>query len=173
MVKLPKSFKLDIACGQTKPEGWIGVDIAGENVDVFHDLEVYPWPFKDESVEEARASHYFEHTKDAMKFMDEVYRILKPGAQFHIICPYYNSMRCWQDPTHTRAVSEASFLYFNAEWRKTNKLDHYPVKCDFDFQYGYSFYPEWANRSDESRQFAIKHYMNVVSDIHVTLTKRG
>lgn len=45
-------------------------------------------------------------------------------AKATILAPYYTSMRCWQDPTHTRAISEASFLYFNKDWRVQNKLDH-------------------------------------------------
>ena len=81
-------------------------------------------------------------------------------------------MRCWQDPTHKRAISEATFLYFNKEWRKANNLSHYNIESDFDFVYGYDIAPEWANRSEEARSFAIKHYTNVINDIHVTLTKR-
>jgi hypothetical protein len=81
-------------------------------------------------------------------------------------------MRCWQDPTHKRAISEATFLYYNKQWRDTNKLDHYPIHCDFDYTYGYDINAIWANRSEEARNFAISHYMNVVNDIHVVLTKR-
>ena len=166
-------MKLDIACGQNKQEGFTGVDIvACEGVDVVHNLEQYPWPFENESVDEAFCSHYVEHTVCLMKFMDEVYRILKPGGKLTVVSPYYNSIRCWQDPTHTRAISEASFLYFNKDWRVQNKLDHYPINCDFDFTYGYSLTPDWASRSEEARNFAIRHYMNVVSDIHVNLTKK-
>ncbi len=169
-----KTIKLDIACGQNKREGFKGVDIApGKGVDFVHDLEKYPWPFADNSVEEANISHYVEHVRDLIKFMNELHRIMKPGAQCSIVSPYYSSMRAWQDPTHVRAISEATFLYFNQKWLSDNKLDHYGVKADFDFSYGYAFYPEWANRSEEARAFAVKHYNNVVSDIQVALVKRG
>jgi hypothetical protein len=30
----------------------------------------------------------------------------------------------------------------------------------------------WANRSQEARDFAIKHYWNIINDIHIVLTKR-
>lgn len=171
--KFPVPFKLDIACGQTRPEGFYGVDIAkGENVDMVYDLEKFPWPFPDNSVDEATCSHYIEHTKDIIKFMDEVYRILKPGAKALIRAPYYNSVRAWQDPTHTRVISEATFLYYNREWRVNNKLDHYPIKSDFDYGFGYDFMPDWAMRSEEAKAFAVRHYTNVVADIQVVLTKR-
>lgn len=169
-----KLLKLDLACGQNKQPGFIGVDyVKGKGIDVVHDLEKYPWPFKANSVDEVHISHYIEHVKDLVKFMNELHRVMKPGAQCTIVAPYYSSMRAWQDPTHVRAISEATFLYFNQEWLKNNKLDHYKVTADFDFSYGYALHPEWQNRSEESRAFAIQHYLNVVSDIQVVLTKRG
>ena len=115
---------------------------------------------------------YIEHVQDLMKFMDEVYRVLKKGATAMFVAPYYSSMRSMQDPTHIRPISEATFLYYNKKWREDNKLDHYPIHCDFDFTYGYVLAPEWVNRSQESRDFAIKHYNNVITDIQVVVTKR-
>jgi predicted SAM-dependent methyltransferase len=171
--ELIKELKLDLASGQRKTEGYFGIDIAaGEGIDAVVDLEVYPWPIESDSAEDIVCNHYFEHVTDLMQFMNEVYRILKPGGKIKIVSPYYTSMRCWQDPTHKHAISEATFLYYNKEWRKNNKLDHYPIDCDFDYTYGYDVDAMWANRSDEARAFAIKHYQNIVSDIHVVMTKR-
>ena len=167
-------IRVDIGCGQNKKEGFIGVDIADiEGVDIVHDLNIYPYPIKDNSVSEIFISHYIEHTHDIMKFMHELHRILKVGGRVDIIAPYYNSVRCWQDPTHRWAISEASFYYYNKEWRKANKLDHYPITCDFDFHVsGYMLFPEWQSRSEEAKMFAIKHYTNVIMDMQVLLTKR-
>jgi SAM-dependent methyltransferase len=166
--------KLDIACGQNKQEGFIGIDqCVLPNVDIVHNLELFPWPIESNSIDEARCVHYIEHTSDLIAFMEELYRILKPNAQCTLSAPYYSSIRAWQDPTHKRAISEASFLYFNKNWREQNKLDHYNIKCDFDFSYGYVLTPAWSTRSDEARNFAITHYINVISDIQVILTKKG
>lgn len=166
-------FRINLACGQNKTKEFFGVDIAkAPGVDLVYDLERFPWPFPDNSVDEAFCNHYIEHTKDIIKFMDEVYRILRPGASITIRAPYYNSMRAWQDPTHTRVISEATFLYYNKEWRVINKMDHYPIKSDFDYTFSYNFMPDWAMRSEDARAFAIKHYTNVVSDIQIILTKR-
>lgn len=169
----PVLLKLDLACGQSKREGFLGVDIVPmDGVDIVADLTRFPWPWKTASVEAVQISHYIEHVPDLIAFMNELGRIMAPGGQATIIAPYYTSMRCWQDPTHVRAISEASFLYYNREWREQNKLTHYPITCDFDFQYGYAMTPDWANRAEEARAFAIRHYWNVVQDIHVTMTKR-
>lgn len=178
--KAAKPLKVNLACGQTKEEGWVGVDVVRcPGVDIVHNLNRFPWPFKNGSVDEVFVSHYIEHVPldtprgdGLLLFFDELYRIMKVGAKATIIAPYYTSMRCWQDPTHRRAISEATFLYANANWRKQNKLDHYPIKADFEFSYGYNMNQEWAARADESKTFAIKHYANAVADIHVTMTKK-
>lgn len=174
MSKQSKTIKYDLACGQNKQEGFIGVDyVKAKGVDIVADLTKFPWKFaKDNSADELFVSHYVEHTPDLIKFMDECYRILKPGGTMTVLAPYYSSMRCWQDPTHVRAISEATFLYFNKQWRTDNKLDHYKIKSDFDFTYGYNMAPEWASRNEEAKMFAIRHYINVVNDIQVVLTKK-
>jgi len=165
--------KLNLACGQNKIEGFFGIDIADTDAaDAIMDLEKYPWNIESESAEEIVCNHYVEHVDDLIKFMDECYRILKTDGKLRIVAPYYTSIRCWQDPTHKRAISEASFFYYNKEWRDTNKLDHYKIKSDFNFEYGYNIDTEWTSRNTEQRDFAIKHYWNVVSDIIVTLTKK-
>jgi len=182
--KLINEKKLNLACGNNKVEGFFGIDLVKtETADAAMDLEWYPWDIESESVEEIICSHYVEHTSDLIKFMDEVYRILSPkvvdpdgtehGGRIKIIAPYYTSIRCWQDPTHKRAISEATFLYFNKNWRDMNKLDHYGIKSDFDFTYGYDIHPDWTVRSQETRDFAMKYYWNVINDIHIVLTKRS
>lgn len=169
----PKIIKLDIGCGQNKKEGFTGIDkIKLPGVDVVWDLEKFPYPFDNDSVDEIHCSHYVEHTSDLNAFMDEIFRIMKPGSKALIIAPYYSSIRAWQDPTHKRAISEITFMYYNKDFRDKNKLDHYGIKSDFDFVFGYAVSQPWASKSEEARTFAIRHYINVVDDIHMTLTKR-
>lgn len=175
-------MKLDIACGQNKQNEFTGIDWAKTpSVDIVHNLRVYPWPIKSDSVDEAFCSHYIEHIPNTeiegtnqdhlLAFYDELYRILKVGAKIRIVAPYYSSIRCWQDPTHRRAISEHTFLYANKNWRVQNKLDHYHVKADFDFAYAHMLDQEYALRAPEVQANAIKHYINAVSDIDITMTK--
>lgn len=108
--------------------------------------------------------------------MDELYRVMKPGAKASIIVPYGQSNRAMQDFTHAwPPVIAESFLYFNKGWRETNKLTHgeYSMKCDFDFGYGYVLDSEVQLKSQETQAFAIKHYVNSAVDLHLTLTKRS
>jgi hypothetical protein len=169
-------FKLDLACGQRKQEGFVGVDrVAIEGVDRVFDLLEFPWPIEDASVDEIHCSHYFEHVpaKLRFRFMDEVWRVLKPGCRALFICPYYSSMRAIQDPTHEwPPICEASFAYFDARWRKDNGLSHYDVKCDFECTFGYAHTPEWAVRSEDAKAWAVRHYINVVADLHTNMVRR-
>jgi len=191
---IPEGFEgVDIHPGK-------GVKYVGDLFDFWTKDSVWK-QIPDNSVDEIEASMLVEHiphvtylgSKNGMKegfddcfylFFDEIYRVLKK-AEFEpdnpnvptrgfarLITPYYTSMRCWQDPTHARAISEASYLYLNKKWREDNKLDHYPVKCDFDYFYNYNLDGSLANRNQEFQMNAVRTQNNSVSDIIVTIVKR-
>ncbi len=67
-------------------EGWLNVDLC-PSADVHHDLNVTPWPFDDESIDELYTSHCIEHVKCPIAFLREVARICKVGAKIEIRCP--------------------------------------------------------------------------------------
>jgi SAM-dependent methyltransferase len=188
--KKDQIIALDLGSGQRKatveffeenlrviPDKIIGVDIADcEDTDVIHDLTVFPYPFKDESIDAIYSSHFVEHLDgiERMKFMDECYRILKPGGRMRLLHPYYKSVRAVQDPTHKwPPISENSYFYWDKNWRELNKLDHYPIKCDYEFNIFYSWQdPTVANKNEETKLFMIDKYWNVVADMIVDLVKR-
>lgn len=168
-----EALRVDLACGARKKKGFLGVDICKcEGVDVVHDLSVTPWPFESGSIGELRASHYIEHVRDIKTFMEEAWRVMAKNAIFEIQAPYYTSMRAFQDFTHVREISEATFLYFSRKWMKANKLEHYAGNYDFEIaSTGFIWEDEWKAKSDLAREFARKHYTNVIRDILVTLRK--
>lgn len=171
-VNTDKQIRLDIACGQNKKKGYIGVDISGD-LDVSHDLTVYPWPFENNSVYEINCSHYVEHVRDLQSFVEECYRIMMPKGLLTITAPYYTSIRATQDFTHVRSINELTFQYFSQEWLKNMKLDHYNIACDFETLSTVLFFnPEWEGRAEEAKQWAAKHYWNVVNDIQVLLRRK-
>jgi len=168
--------RLDLACGQTKKEGFIGVDYKdlsekykpGEFKQV--NLEEYPWAIESDSVYEIFCSHYVEHVTDLKSFMEEIYRILIPMGSVTFIGPYWANVRCWQDFTHKRALTDVTMKYFDQTWLKANNLGHYEVKADFEsVNTVYVFAPEWKARANEAKVYALRHYINVVDDVQYIL----
>lgn len=135
-------LKLDLACGQVCEPGFVGVDLHAPGAQRV-DLTAFPWPWRDRSVVEIRCSHFVEHLpmievehngrrKDLLfALFDEMWRVAAPGCRASIIVPHCQSRRAFWDPTHRRFLAPETFLYFNAAWRKLQKLDHYPVECDW------------------------------------------
>lgn len=172
--------KLDLGCGANCEEGFIGVDIMQlEGVDVQFDLTSSPWPWGDNSIGEARCSHFFEHLTFDQRFvfMNELHRVLKPGAGCVFITPR-GFDRQVQDPSHKwPPVVESSFYYFDQEWLKANKLDHYiplcGIACNFEPRpMTVSVTHEFAMKSDEHKMFAIRNYTNAAVDLVVLMVKR-
>lgn len=172
-MKRESLVKVDLACGQNKADGYIGIDNEKlDSVDIVHNLSIYPWPFSDNSIYEFRCSHYVEHCRDLVKFMEEAWRCLIPGGIIDITAPYYSSIRAWQDPTHVRGITEITFLYFCRELTKASKLDHYTGRCNFEVMTKVlHFNVEYESRSTEAREYAMRHFINVVDDIQFILRK--
>ena len=189
--KGPKTLKLDLGCGQNPKEDFEGVDLYGDKAKHKVDLFKFPWPFADNSVDEIHASHFLEHIpsrevelrdlsgKDQsylgqdmlFAFMDECYRIMKTDAWMHIVVPSGRSNRAFWDPTHRRFFMQETFLYFAAEWRKMNGLDHYRVKCNFGVECTHSLPNEENLRTPEVQQTRFQHYWNVTVDWIAKLKK--
>lgn len=103
---------LDIGCGEHKQPGTIGLDKRSvRGVDVVCDFE-RGLPFVDNSVSGAYSIHSIEHMHHVITFMEELYRVCKPGAKVLIRTPYYASRKAFVDPTHVRFMTEESFDYF-------------------------------------------------------------
>lgn len=180
--------KLDFGCGTNVREGFEGVDIL--NFGQKHVLDVtQPWPWADESVYEANASHFIEHLKpqERIFFFNELYRVLKPGGTCFIIVPAWSSARAYGDLTHQwPPVSEYFFPYLNRDWRLGNKeknigpnAPHLDVtkneqgfNCDFDFSQGYNMHPSLIDRNEAFQQDALTWKKEAAQDIIATLTKK-
>jgi hypothetical protein len=169
-------MNLDLGCGTHKRSGFVGVDISSDcGADIVHDLRVRPWPFPNVSVDEVHCSHFFEHLTGAERvpFMEELYRILKPGATVKMITPYWTSMGAVQDPTHQwPPIAENSYAYFNKAWRDREGLGHYGIECDFDVNISLRFDPAFSKRSPQEQQFAARHHVNAVHEITAVLRRR-
>jgi len=115
----------------------------------------------------------FQHPGDGLiRFVNELYRILKPGGKATIIAPYYSSMRSFGDPTHKRYICDFTVSYFNKEARESMGLGHYGIECDFDAKMSYAVSEEVSLKSEEVRHELFTKDLNVIDDILIELTKR-
>lgn len=118
LIEKNKSIRLDLGCGENKQPNFIGMDNRKlKGVDIVHDVEKFPFPLPKECCSLVVASHLVEHIEPHggvfMRFMDEVWRIMKVGGEFMISCPYYSSPGFAQDPTHCNMISEVTWEYFS------------------------------------------------------------
>lgn len=127
IVKSGKIIKLNLGCGEKKEEGYIGVDRVSTNAaEIVHDLNIFPYPFLDNSVKEIVMDNVLEHLDDVLKVMEELYRICLSGALVRINVPYFKSNSAFTDPTHRHFFTETSFKYFAPD-----HLLHFYTKAAF------------------------------------------
>lgn len=99
---------------QKKRLGAIGVDFSSRhNPDIIHDLNIFSYPFDEESVDEVYLDNVLEHLDNPIKVMEEIYRICKPGARVKIIVPYFRSKWAFIDPTQRTFYTINSFDYYD------------------------------------------------------------
>lgn len=109
-------MKLNLGCGEKKIPGFTGVDhIKTEACDIIHNLNAFPYPFSDSSVEEVVMDNVLEHLDDTIAVMEEIYRLTTPGAIVRINVPYFKSNSAFTDPTHKHFFTETSFKYFKPQ----------------------------------------------------------
>jgi len=106
-----KKIILNLGCGKTKIPHSIGVDIVRiENyVDLVCNLNVLPYPFADESVDDIHMYHVLKHLQDPLSKMEELYKILKPKGVIYLRVPHFSSMGAFSDITHVRPFGFTSF----------------------------------------------------------------
>jgi O-antigen biosynthesis protein len=106
--------KIDLGGRLACPEGYKSVDL--KDADIIANLE-NRWPFAANSVGVVRAYDVFEHLRNPVHTMKELYRVLAPGGYAFIQVPSTDGRGAFQDPTHVSFWNENSFLYYiNQNW---------------------------------------------------------
>jgi SAM-dependent methyltransferase len=110
--------KLNLGCGESKKEGYINLDFHSHvSPDVEHDLNVFPYPFADNSFELIEAFHILEHLDKPFLVMQELHRILKPGGILHIKVPHFS--RGFTHAEHKAGFDVTFPYYFNSQFTKS------------------------------------------------------
>jgi SAM-dependent methyltransferase len=104
---------LDVGCGNYKIPGSVGIDhFYLKDVDIIHNLDVFPWPVESEKYDKVIFSHSLSHLKDVSMVMIECFRILKNGGCIEIVAPHFTSDNFNTDPTHKIHLGIRSMDYF-------------------------------------------------------------
>ena len=184
---------IDIGCGNQKVRGSIGIDNSPlVNPDLCLDLNVDSLPFEDDSIDLAYASHSLEHLTMAgfMNVMSETYRVLRPGAQFLIVGPYFSGHANLANPFHNNkvALNEHTFRFFSSDPTTTALASEeywspscpqwglrFSANADIGIEFqasklGFFYFPEYRNHSKSDQLYARKSQFDVVEQIWISLT---
>jgi ubiquinone/menaquinone biosynthesis C-methylase UbiE len=119
-----KKIKLNLGCGRNLKKGWINIDfVPSDGVDMVFDLNKYPWPFKENSVDEISMENVLEHLEDPNSTIREIWRVSKKGSTAKITVPHFSSACAWGDLTHKRPFSIFSMEHYDLNSRMNTSLN--------------------------------------------------
>ena len=179
-------IKLNLGCGSKILPGYTNIDkFATYNPDIVHDLEKFPYPFKDNSVNEILLSHVLEHVgQNPDVFNDiikEFYRICSNGAIINIIVPHPRHDDYISDPTHVRPITVLGLSLYdqdlNKKWEKDGnsntplgiihdvnfKIKDVNITLDIKYE---NLYKEGKIKKEELNDIANK-YNNVIKALKI------
>jgi len=107
---------LNIGCGEFRKKGYINLDMNNKvKPDVVHDLNKFPYPFKNNDFDLVEANHVLEHVEDPFKVMKELNRIMKYNGTLIIRVPHFS--RGFTHADHKRGFDVSFPYYFNPEYK--------------------------------------------------------
>ncbi len=125
--------KLNIGCGTDIKPGWINLDSAKlPGVDVIHDIQKLPLPFRNDEFDEILCQDVLEHI-EYIPVLRDLYRILKTGGSITIRVPHFTSKFNFIDPTHKKLFSINTFDFFVD--RSPTKSNHIAREQNYYFDF--------------------------------------
>jgi SAM-dependent methyltransferase len=111
--RVAKGCVLNLGSGELYEPGAVNVDFYADQADLRHDLNVFPYPFEDDTFEEIKCLNIIEHLDDVIGAMCEIHRIGKNGGIVTIRVPHFRSACLYEDLTHKHGFAWRSFDIFS------------------------------------------------------------
>lgn len=163
-------MKIHFGCGKSKKPGYIGVDLAQlPGVDIIHNLNVFPYPFKTNEADDLLLENILEHLPNTIAVMEELWRISRNSGTLHISVPYYNSQGAHTDPTHVRFFSEHSFDYFAPDGENFLSFYNFYSKARFNILSITPIQNHFLFLFPKRLQWFFAHHFATVHGLHVIL----
>lgn len=167
---------LNLGCGRDKILGYLNVDAYGDP-DFVWDLNQYPYPWKDNSIDGIEMCHVLEHLDDWWASFNECARILKPGGTLHIRVPDESSRTALSYRDHYHIFSLFSFHGIQGRVAGTNswaETEENSVPLTIE-SYERVPHPEynWMLRFPKLLKFCADHMRNFIHEQKFIFRKVG
>lgn len=158
-----KPIIVDLGCGPKKLPGAFGLDCQRlPGVDAVCNFDG-SLPLQTSAVDVVYLSHIVEHIRDLVQFMEEIYRICRPGGEVRVVVPYYTSRGAFRDPTHVRYITEDTFQYFEPPTPYGVQTNFRIEKIEYDIRKPFRYFPRYFQKRFR------RYLWNVVDNMTVTL----
>lgn len=158
-----KPIIVDLGCGPRKLLGAFGFDCQRlPGVDAVCNFDG-SLPLQTSAVDIVYLSHIVEHIRDLVRFMEEIYRICRPGAEVRVVVPYYTSRGAFRDPTHVRYITEDTFQYFEPPTPYAVQTNFRIEKIEYQVRKPFRYFPRYFQKRFR------RYLWNVVDNMTVTL----
>ncbi|OQB10447.1 MAG: hypothetical protein BWY21_00368 [Parcubacteria group bacterium ADurb.Bin216] len=128
--------------------------------------------YENESIEEIQGQDVLEKVPDLIYFIDECYRILKPGSKCVFSSQHFANSGAWRSPLTKRGISEQSLNFASKEWREQFKFTEAEVSADFEVLGSFAIEQDVLQRNEETRAFWMRRYLNIANCVFFTLNKK-
>lgn len=174
--------RINLGSGMTKIKNFHNVDKNSKlNPDQTIDLNVLPWPYKDDEFGHILAKDILEYLGDSQEdfvnIIKEMYRISENGAIWEIQAPHWRCDLALDDPNYKRVITPGLFHLFNQK-NSLDKLKNnstnsmYSLELDIDIELvdvQFDYLPHWKSKLDNNEIFkddldyAVNTFNNVAS----------